>query len=226
MFATSWAPHCRAEKKLPAVRWTANTPGCEFHRDDDGRYRWRMVGDDLDLTLLIDSQELAKSRRRFYHVLSVYVGVTYTGKKSFEFPADVRITFLRHHNVTEAYLDPTELQTRLQNDIDTMVFHTEREIKKNPDQKEEKTARLREYQKEGSEFIDFLSTQNLQPATLTPGNPEAHGWVFFGTGNKWIGPWQPREDFLIYVWMKNKVYEFPVSLPPTEGEVILRKREE
>ena len=228
LFAVLALPaRCHAEKKnLPAVRWTADAPGCEFHRDADGRYRWRMVANDLDLTLLLDGQELSKSRRRFYHVLSVYLSVTYTGQKSFDFPADLRITFLQHHNVAEAYLDPTELQTRLQNDVDTMVFHTEREIKKHPEQKEGKTTRLREYQKEVSEFIDFLTTQNLQPATLTPGNPESHGWVFFGTGNKWIGPWKPREDFLFFVWMKDRVYEFPVTLPPSEGDVILRKREE
>jgi ribosome-associated translation inhibitor RaiA len=221
------APQANAEKKtLPGVRWTAGAPGCEFHRDDDGRYRWRMAGNDLDLTLLVDSQELAKSRRRFYHVFGAYMSVSYTGQAKFEFPADLQLTFLRHRNVTEGYVDPTEFQTKLQNDIDTVIFDTERQIKKHPEKAEEKTARLREYQKEASEFIEFLSTQSLEPATLTPGNPKVHGWVFFPTSNKWIGPWKPREDFVLRVWMKDKVWEFPFSLPPTEGDVILRKREE
>jgi hypothetical protein len=216
-----------AEKKtLPAVRWTAAAPGCEFLRGDDGRYRWRMVGDDLDLTLLVDSQELSKSRRRFYHVLGVHFSVTYTGQGKFEFPADLRMDFLRHHEIREGYLDPTRFSTRLQNDLDTLVFETERKIKKNPEKTEEKTAYLREYEKEAAEFIEFLSTQTLQPATLTPGNPEAHGWVFFSTNNKWIGPWKSREDFMLSVWMKDKVWEFPFSLPPSEGDVILRKRED
>jgi hypothetical protein len=221
------APSAYAEKKtLPAVRWSANAPGCEFHRDDDGRYRWRMVGNDLDLTLLVDSQELSKSRRRFYHVFGAYISGTYTGQSKFEFPADLQLIFLRHRNVSEGYVDPAEFRTKLQNDIDTVIFDTERQIKKHPEQAEEKTARLRVYQKEASEFIEFLSTQTLEPATLTPSNPEAHGWVFFATSNKWIGPWKPREDFLLRIWMKDKVWEFPFSLPPTEGEVILRKREE
>ncbi len=185
-----------------------------------------MTGDGLDLTLLVDSQELVKSRRRFYHVFGAYMSVAYTGHEKFEFPADLRVTFLRHRNVTEGYMDPTEFQTRLQNDVDTLIFETERHIKKHPDQAEAKTARLREYQKEVSEFIEFLSTQSLEPATLTPGNPEAHGWVFFATSNKWIGPWKPREDFLLRVWMKDKVWEFPFTLPPGEGDVILRKRVE
>jgi hypothetical protein len=159
-------------------------------------------------------------------VFGVYMSVTYTGKYKFEFPADLRLTFLRHRNVTEGYVDPSEFQIRLQNDVDTLIFDTERQIRKRPDNAEEKTARLREYQKEAAEFIEFLSTQSLEPATLTPGSPEAHGWVFFATSNKWIGPWKPKENFLLRVWMNDRVWEFPFSLPPSESDVILRKREE
>jgi hypothetical protein len=216
----------RAEKKqLPAVRWTAGAPGCTFERSDDGRYLWTMTGNDLKVTLLVDSQELSKSRHRFYRLLGMHLSVTYTGQGKFEFPADVRIDFVRHHDVLEAYSDPTELATKLQNDVDTLVFDTERQIKKNPKIADEKTARLREYEKEAAEFIEFLSTQSLEPNTvaLTPGNPEAHGWVFFATSNKWIGPWKEREDFIVGVWMKDKIWQFPFSLPPAEGGLILRK---
>ena len=217
--------HASQKKELPAVRWTAGAPGCAFERGDDGRYRWTMTGKDLTVTLLVDSQELTKSRRRFYHLLGVYVAVTYTGQDKFEFPADVRIDFVRHHDVLEGFEDPAELSNKLQNDIDTKVFETERQIKKNPKITEEKTALLREYEKVAAEFIEFVSTQALDPNTviLTPGNPEAHGWVFFATSNKWIGPWKEREDFILGVWMKDKVWQFPFSLPPTEGDLILRK---
>ena len=211
------------KKPLPTVRWMAGAPGCSFERGDDGRYRWTMSDKDLDITLLVDSQELTKSRRRFYHVLGVYITVTYKGPGRFEFPADLRMDFVRHHDVQEAYEDPTELQTRLQNDVDTKIFVTERQIKKNPETAEGKTSLLRRYQKEAAEFIEFLSTQYLEPATLNPGNPEAHGWVFFGTSNKWIGPWKEPEDFLLNVFMKDKVWQFPFSLPPTPGDLILRK---
>jgi hypothetical protein len=217
--------HASKKKELPAVRWTAGAPGCAFERGDDGRYRWTMTGKDLTVTLLVDSQELTKSRRRFYHLLGVFVAVTYTGQDKFEFPADLRIDFVRHHDVLEGFEDPTELSSRLQTDVDTEIFQTERQIKKNPKIAEEKTARLREYQKEAAEFIEFLSTQSLDPNTvmLTPGNPEAHGWAFFATSNKWIGPWKEREDFILGLWMKDKVWQFPFSLPPTEGDLILRK---
>ncbi|MFY9559515.1 MAG: hypothetical protein WAQ52_04705 [Terriglobales bacterium] len=220
------APSHAKKKQLPAVRWKQGAPGCEFQRMDDGRYRWRMVGDDLEINLLMDSQELAKSQRRLYKPLGVYMSVTYTGPGKFDFQADLRMEFVRHHNVIEGYLDPTEFSTKMQNDVDTLVFDTEREIKKHPEKAEEKTNRAREYQKQVAEFIEFLSTKSLEPAILTPGNPEVHGWVFFGTKNKWLGSWKSREDFILRVWMKDKIWEFPFSLPPAEGDLILRKRDE
>lgn len=217
--------HAEKKKQLPTVRWTAGSPACSFERRDDGKYGWTMAGDDLTIKILLDSQELAHSRHRFFRLLSAFVSATYTGQDKFEFPADVRIDFARHHDVQEAYEDPTELSNRLQNAVDTKIFDTERQIKKNPKIAEEKTALLRVYQKEAAEFIEFLSTQTLDPNTVTlnPGNPEAHGWVLFATKNKWIGPWKQREDFIISVWMKDKVWQFPISLPPIEGDVILRK---
>ena len=184
-----------------------------------------MTGRDLTIKLLVDSQELGKSRHRFYRLLAAFISVTYTGHDKFEFPADVRLDFVRHHDILEGYEDPIQLSNKLQNDVDTKVFETERQIKKNPAIADEKTALLREYQKEAAEFIEFLSTQSLDPNTVTlnPGNPEAHGWVFFATSNKWIGPWKEREDFILGVWMKDKVWQFPFSLPPMKGDLILRK---
>jgi hypothetical protein len=214
--------HAR-KPELPSARWTAGAAGCTFTRGEDGRYRWTMSGDDLDITLLVDSQELTKSRRRFYHLLGVYVTATYKGSGKLEFPADLRMDFVRHHDVREAAEDVTELQNRLQNDIDTKIFETERQIKRKPDQTAQKTELLRQYQKEAAEFIDFLTTQYLEPVTLNSGNPEVHGWVFFATSNRWIGPWKEHEDFLLSVMMKDRVWQFPFSLPPTPGDLILRK---
>ena len=112
----------------------------------------------------------------------------------------------------------------MQNDVDTLVFDTEREIKKHPEKAEQKTNLAREFQKQVAEFIDFLSTKSLEPAILTPGNPTAEGWVFFGTKNKWLGSWKSREDFILRVSMIDKVWEFPFSMPPSESDLILRKR--
>jgi len=215
--------HARKKHEITISRWTAGAPGCSFERGDDGRYRWTMSDKDLDFSLLVDSQELTKSRRRFYHVFGVYTTVTYKGQGNFEYLADLRLDFVRHHGLIEGYWDPAELQSRLQNDLDTLVFETERQIKKNPDIKEEKTAYLQRYEKEGAEFLEFLTTQYLEPGTLNPGNPETHGWVFFPTTNKWIGPWKAREDFILEVRMKDRIWQFPFSLPPSGDELILRK---
>jgi hypothetical protein len=213
------------KKELPTVRWTAGAPGCTFERGDDGRFRWTMTGNDLTVSVLVDSQELTKSRHRFYQLFAAFVSVTYTGKTKFEFPQDVRIDFVRHHDVVVSYTDPAELSTKLQNDLDTYVFEGERKIKKDPSVTEDKMAHMREYEKEASEFIEFVSTQSLGTDTviLSPGNPEAHGWVFFPTANKWVGPWKEREDFIVALWMKDKIWQFPFSLPPANGDLILRK---
>ena len=213
--------YAKKKPEMAIIRWTAGAPGCTFERGDDGRLRWTMSDKDLDVTLLVDSQELTKSRHRFYHLFGVYTSVLYKGQGNLELTDDLRLQFLRHHELMESSLDPAQLQTRLQNDLDTLVFDTERQIKKNPAVKEEKTAYLRNYQKEGAEFIEFLTSQSLEPATLNPGNPETHGWVLFGTSNKWIGPWQDHEDFVFEVRMKDRVWQFPFSLPP--DELILRK---
>jgi hypothetical protein len=220
-------PAHASKKPPPARRWAAGAPGCEFQRTDDGHYRWRMTNTDLDITLVMNARELQETQHRFYDGLGVFLSAKYTGHDRFDFPADLRMEFLRHHNVSEGYEDPAELSNSLQNSVDKHVFETEREIKKHPDQGDEKTAREREYQKELSEFIEFLTTQSLQPAILTPGNPEVHGWVFFSRKNKWIGPWKEREDFMLRVWMKDRVWEFPFSMPPAEGDnIMLKKRDE
>ena len=222
---TSTFLHASKKTRLPAVRWTAGTSGCSFEHTPDGHFGWTMTGPELTVKLVVDSQELGQSRHRFYRLFGAYVSVTYTGHDKLEFPADVRMDFVRHHDVVEGYEDPTQLSSQLQNDVDTKVFDTERKIKKDPKIAEEETARLRVYQKEATQFIEFLGTQALDPAgvTLTPGNPEAHGWVLFPTKNKWIGPWKEREDFIISVGMKDKIWEFPFSLPPAEGDLELRK---
>lgn len=215
--------HAKKKPAFPTVRWIAGAPGCTFERRDSGHYAWTMSDKDLDVTLVVDFLELAKSRQRFYHPFSLFLGISYKGRGSFEFEKNLWLYFVRHHNVSESYLDPSDLQNRLQNGLDSEVFNTERRINKNPAMKDAETALLQKHQKIAAEFIDFLTTQSLEPATLNPGNPEAQGWVFFGTSNKWIGPWKKREDFILEVRMKDKIWQFPFSLPPTEGDLILRK---
>ncbi len=216
--------HAKKKPALPTVRWTEGAPGCSFQRGADGRLRWTLTDKDLDLNLIVDSQELTKSiHHGFYRTFALYLAVNYKGPGNFEFPADLRLDYVRHHDVIESTMDPAMLQNKLQNDLDTKVFDSERQIKKHPEMKEQKIARLRIDEKEGAEFIEFLSTQYLSSAILNAGNPETHGWVLFPTRNKFIGPWRQHEDFILAVYSKERVWQFPFSLPPEAGNPVLRK---
>ncbi|HTR26628.1 MAG TPA: hypothetical protein VMI10_21845 [Terriglobales bacterium] len=216
----------RKKPAVPTVRWTDGAPGCTFERDTQDRLHWTLTEKDFDLNLIVDPQELAKSLHHgFYRTFALYLAFNYKGAGNFDFPADLRLDYVRHHDVIETTMDPALLQNKLQNDLDTKVFDTEREIKKHPERKDEKVARLRIDEKEGAEFIEFLSTQYLSSATLNSGNPEAHGWVLFPTRNKFIGPWKEHEDFILSVYSKGRVWQFPISLPPAAGNPVLRKPE-
>src|SRR5205823_4261159 len=100
-----------------------------------------------------------------------------------------------------------------------------REVARHPEQKAAREARLQSYQKEVTELIEFAGKNSLQPAHLNPSNAQTGGWVFFSTGNKWLGGWKPQEDFVLRVPLDGKIFEFPFKLPPKVGELLLRKRE-
>jgi hypothetical protein len=48
--------------------------------------------------------------------------------------------------------------------------------------------------------------------------------VLFSVESKWIGELQKQEEFLLRVPIGDRVVEFPFSLPPSEGDLILRRR--
>jgi hypothetical protein len=85
---------------------------------------------------------------------------------------------------------------------------------------------LQAYQKELVEMQEFLRTRSLRPVRLDRETPETNGWVFFSAKSKWIGEWKKREDFVLRIPVENRVFEFPFSLPPAEGDLILRRRPE
>ena len=59
-----------------------------------------------------------------------------------------------------------------------------------------------------------------------PAHPEATGWVLFDTNSKWIDGLKKQEQFVLRVAIEKRVVEFPFSLPPSEGDLILRSRPE
>ena len=50
--------------------------------------------------------------------------------------------------------------------------------------------------------------------------------MLFSTKSKWIEGLRKQEDFLLRVPIEDRVIEFPFSLPPSEGDLMLRRRPE
>ncbi len=210
---------------VPPIRWEEGKSGCTFSRGDDGKYRYGLWTGDLGITLAVDSQELQKVQRRIRPLFAVQLTVRYRGINSLDVTAEhSTLEFVSHSKVVHSALGPDSLSTALQTDADTLADEIEREVRRRPEQKDDKEARLQAYQKDMSELQEFLSTQSLRPAKLDPGNQEISGWVFFSAKDKWIGAWKKQEELVLRVPLADRVFEFPFKLPPEEGELILRKR--
>jgi len=229
LLALAAAPVSFAKKKdgPPTTRWEEGTPGCTFSRDDDGRYRYGIWSDDLGVTVAVDSQELQHLRERLMPIFGVVLTAKYRGSGSLMLRIDhASLEFLSHSHVLHSSLDPNATAARLQADTDTMQDETAREIKKHPEKKEEEEAKLQQYLKGQAELQEFIQTKSLNAEKLGPDKREVSGWVFFNARDKWIGSWRQQEQFLLRVPLQDRVLEFPFTLPPKEGDFILRKRPE
>jgi hypothetical protein len=210
----------------PALRWEEGQPGCTFSRDDDGKYRYGFWTADFGIVLGVDSQELEKARRRGQAMFAVLLTMHYRGKDSVDVaPGKITLEFVKHYDVHPA-LHPDSLATKQQSDADALAQETEREIRKHPEKKEEKETLLAARQKDAAEMIEFLRTRSLRAITLDTGHPETSGWVLFSSKSKWIDGLQKQEEFVLRVPFGNRIVEFPFSLPPSEGDLILRRRPE
>jgi hypothetical protein len=102
---------------------------------------------------------------------------------------------------------------------------TRRIAEKHPEKKEVREAREQEYQKSIAELIEFIGKKSLRAGRMERSKPEASGWIFFNTANKWLGGWKAQEEFIFRVPVEGKLFEFPFKLPPKKGELLMRKRE-
>lgn len=216
--------------KAPAtstLRWEEGQPGCTFSRDEDGKYRYGLWTADFGIVLAVDSQELEKVRRRTQPIFALQVTAHYRGKDSLDVaPGKITLEFVKHSHDVHSSLDPDGLARKQRNDADTLVAETEGEIRKHPEQKEKREAGLAARQKDAAEMIEFLNMRSLRAVRLDPGHPEASGWVLFSSKSKWTGDLQKQEEFVLRVQLEGRVVEFPFSLPPSEGDLILRRRPE
>jgi hypothetical protein len=219
--------HARAgeEKAAAALRWSEGAPGCTFSRDTDGKYRYALWTDDYGIILAIDSQELDKVHHRVEPFLSAHITVRYRGKETLRVdPGKATLEFAKHFKVVQSSLDPKAFATRAQNDADELEHETERWVRKHPERKEEREKYVQTYQKEVSEFLEFLTQRSLPATQLDPSRPEISGWVLFSTRNKWLGSWKKPEEFLLRFPLAGRTVEFPFELPARQGDLILRQR--
>jgi hypothetical protein len=213
--------------KTPIIRWEEGAPGCTFSRDDDGKYRYGLWTADFGIVLAVDSQELEKVRRRAQPMLAVLLTVVYRGQNSLDVtPGKITLEFVKHYHDVHTALDPANLATQERNDADALAEETEREIRKHPGNKEEKEASLAVREKDAAEMIEFLNTRTLHAMTVNSDHPDASGWVLFSSKSKWIDGLRKQEEFVLRVQLGHQVVEFPFSLPPSEGDLILRRRPE
>jgi hypothetical protein len=224
----AWLASATASKKKdsrPTVRWSEDTPGCTFSTGDDGVYHWGLWTSDLGVTLSVDSQELVKSEKRIGKPLLLKLTVKYRGPTSIDVSTNnMSLEFVRHSHVVQTSIDPDGFTAQLQANVDALEDETQHQIKKHPDKKDDKEPAVQDYLRISTEFQDFLTKNALRDVKLDSGNTETTGWVGFSTRNKWIGAWKKQEQFILRMPFEDRIVEFPFSLPPTEGDLILRKR--
>jgi hypothetical protein len=176
--------------------------------------------------LAVDAREVQIIRHRIEPIFGVLVTIRYRGTGGVDAdPGGMTLQFMKHFKVVQPALDPDDYAQKIQSDADALDDEARRALAKHPEEKQAREARLQDYQKSVSELIEFLTKNSMRPAHLDPGNPEASGWIFFNTNNKWIGGWKAQEEFVLRLPLDGKIFEFPFRLPPSKGEMLLRKRE-
>jgi hypothetical protein len=211
---------------VPVVRWTENSSNCSIRQGNDGRTYYKLSSPTFEITLAVDPKELEKIPHRATPLLTVFLSFTYKGKGEFEIrQRRFALEFSQHRQVVKTSLEPNDIVQRLQEDVDNLTDQVERhEVRKHPEQKEQKEAELQARLKDYTEMMDFVSTQALRYAILSPAKPAISGWVFFSVQDRWIGPWQKAEQFILRLPVGSFVVEFPFSLPPQSGGIELRRR--
>jgi hypothetical protein len=218
--------HARKKDKPTGIRWSESQPGCTFDTTADGKYQYGLWTPDVGIVLSVDAREVELIRHRIEPILGVFLSIRYRAAGSLPVEPDkITLQFMKHFKIVQTSLDTDGYTDKTQADADALDDETRRTVAKHPEQKQEREARLQQYQKSVSELIEFLGKNNLRSVRLDPANAEAKGWVFFNTKDKWIGGWKAQEEFVLRVPLQGKIYEFPFKLPPKPGELLLRKRE-
>jgi hypothetical protein len=207
----------------PVLRWDGDAANCTQRAGDDGRVYYGISSHDFEITLAVDRQELEKTPHRALPAIAVFLTFHYKGSQTFDIQQNrFSLEFVKHFQTVQTSLDPDDTLKRLQDD--SLTDEIERhQVKKHPDQKQQKETELQARLKDYTEMMDFISTRALRPLTLDGSNSTASGWVFFNIKSKWIGPWRRPEQFILRLPVENVMVEFPFSLPP-QGTIELKRR--
>jgi hypothetical protein len=227
MFSLSSAALAAEAPNIPILRWTEGAPNCTVIAGDDGHVYYGLASGDYEITLAVDRQELEKIAHRAVPMLGVLLTFHYKGSGQIEVQQNrFTLEFVKHFQAVQSSLDPDGMLQHLQENITDLTDEVERhQIAKHPNQKEKKETELQARLKDYTEMMDFISTRALRPGILDPSKSSVDGWVFFSTRNKWIGGWRRPEQFILRLPVENVIVEFPFELPPKQGKVELRRRE-
>jgi hypothetical protein len=214
-----------AAEKPPTLRWVEGQSGCTFSAGDDGKYRYGLWTNDFGVVVAVDADELRNAIRRTEPVFTLLLTAHYRGKDSITInPAAITLEFVKHDHEVQHGVDSFALARRFQADADDYAAQVQREISKHPEKKAEKESELQARQANVNDMLEFLRTRSLRAVTIAPAHPEASGWVFFNARSRWIGDWKRQEQFVLRIPLKNQILEFPFALPPSEGDLLLRRR--
>lgn len=207
------------------LRWAEGQPGCTFSADDDGFYRYGLWTDDFGIVAAVDADELRKANHRTEPTFAVLLTIRYRGKASFAVaPDQVTLEFVKHDHDVHPAIDPDAYMKMLQKDFGALAGQIAHEVGKHSDRTAEVEAKLRDRQSDVQAAIKFVENNSLRAAQLDSDHPQATGWVFFSAKSKWIGDWKSQEEFVLRVRLAGQTVEFPFALPPTRGDLILRRR--
>jgi hypothetical protein len=217
-----------SDKSGAVVRWTEGERGCTFSADDDGKYRYGLWNDDFGVVIAVDAQEIEKMRRRVEPIFAVMIKVRNRGKDPITVSREgVSLEFVHHYHEKQSALDPDHLAATLQQDANAFTERTTREISKHPGKSATLEAELKDRQEDLASMQDFLQKLSLRTATLETDHPEVVGWMFFSGKSKWLGQdWKKQEQLVLRVPLGGRMVEFPFALPPSAGDLLLRRREQ
>ncbi len=213
------------DESLPVLRWVEGQPGCTFSRDKDGKYRYALWTNDYGIIVAVDAQELQLVHRRVEPFFAVNLTLRYRGKGTlYVDPGKATLEFVKHFKLMQSALDPENFARQTQDDADELEYQTRREIEKHPERREEREKYVETFQKEATEFQEFLTERTLPAVELDSSRAEASGWVLFSAKNKWLGAWKKPEEFVLRIPVGDRLVEFPFALPAQAGDLILRQR--